>query len=101
VKLRLTLGAAACLFVAVGAFAWLHTGAPGDAACERSRFVGSDGFSAWPPGARCSYGEPVRTDVIVNEWFVAVVGVLLMVFVVASVGLITRTSSGVAARLPR
>lgn len=93
VKVRLTLIVAACLFAAVGAFVWLHTGAFGDALCERSRFVDSSGFSAWPPGARCSYGEPVRTDVIVNGWLTAVVGVLLVAFGVARAGHITRTSS--------
>ena len=93
-KLRLTLVTAACLLVAVGAFVWLHTGAPGDATCERSRFVDSDGFSAWPPGARCSYGEPAHLDVVVNGWFAAVVGGLVVAFAVARGGLITRTSSG-------
>jgi hypothetical protein len=83
VKLRLALIAAACLFVAVGAFVWLHTGAPGDAACERSTFVESDGLSAWPPGARCSYGEPARTDVVVNGWFAAVAGGLAVALAVA------------------
>jgi hypothetical protein len=93
VKVRPTLIVAACLLTAVGAFVWLHTGAFGDASCERSRFVDSDGFSAWPPGARCSYGEPVRTDVGLNGWFAAVVGVLAVAFAVARPGLSTRTSS--------
>ena len=96
VKVRLTLIVAACLFAAVGAFVWLHTGAFGDASCERSRFVDSSGFSAWPPGARCSYGEPVRTDVIVNGWFAAVVCVLVVAFAVACGG--PSTSTGVATR---
>lgn len=80
---RQVLLAAACLLVAVAAFVLLHSGTIGDTACERSRFVSSDGFSAWPPGARCSYGEPARTDVIVNGWFAAVVGVLVVVLAVA------------------
>jgi hypothetical protein len=91
VKLRLTLIVAACSFAAVGAFVWLHTGAFGDASCQRSRFVDSSGFSAWPPGARCRYGEPVRTDVIVNGWFAAVVGVLVVAFVVAHAGALRST----------
>jgi hypothetical protein len=80
VRLQLPLVAAAGLVMAVGAFVVLHSGAPGDATCERSRFVPSSGFSAWPPGARCSFGEPVRTDVIVNAWFAAVVVVLIVAF---------------------
>jgi hypothetical protein len=78
-KVRLFLLAAACL----AAFVWLHTGAPGDAACERVTFTDSSGFSAWPPGARCEYGLPLQTDVVVNEWFAAVIFVAVVVFAVA------------------
>ena len=88
-NVRLVLLAIACSLVAVAAFVWLHSGAPGDAACERSRFVSSSGFSAWPPGARCTYGEPARTDVIVNGWFAAVVGALVCMFVVARAALVS------------
>jgi hypothetical protein len=91
-KLRLVVIAAARLLIAVTAFVLLDSGAPGDATCERSRFVRSSGFSVWPPGARCSYGEPVRTDIIVNGWFAAVVGVLGL-FAVARAALISRTQS--------
>jgi hypothetical protein len=73
---------AACLLIAAAAFVVLHSGALGDAACEGSRFVPSDGFSAWPPGARCDYGEPVRTDVVVNGWFALVAGALVVIFAV-------------------
>jgi hypothetical protein len=69
----------------------LHSGEPGDAACERSRFVRSSGFSAWPPGARCSYGEPVRTDVIVNGWFAGVVVALGFAFAVVRATRISPT----------
>jgi hypothetical protein len=92
-KLRAVLIATTCLLIAVGAFVWLHSGAPGDVTCERSRFVRSSGFSAWPPGARCSYGEPVRSDVVVNGWFAAVVGVLVFMFAVARAMLVSRTQS--------
>jgi hypothetical protein len=93
VKLRLAAAAAASVLVAVAAFVWLHSGAPGDATCERARFVPSSGFSAWPPGARCSYGEPVRTDVIVNAWFAAVLGVLALGLVAARGALMSRAAA--------
>jgi hypothetical protein len=82
-KLRLALVAAACLLVAAVAFVLLHSGARGNATCERLTFVGSGEFSAWPPGARCSYGLPVRTDVVVNDWFFMVVGLLVLGLFVA------------------
>jgi hypothetical protein len=84
VKLRVLLIATAGLLITVGGFVVLHTGAPGDAACERSRFVPSFGLSAWPPGVRCEYGEPVQTDVIVNGWFALVVVAAAVTFVVAA-----------------
>jgi hypothetical protein len=93
VKLRLVLIAAACSLIAAGAFAWLHAGPAGDAACERTRFVESSGFSAWPPGARCDYGEPVRTDIVINGWFAAVIVVMVVVFAMARAALIGRPRS--------
>jgi hypothetical protein len=44
-----------------------------DATYERIRFVPSTGFRG--------YGEPARTEVIVNGRFAAVVGVLVLTFV--------------------
>jgi hypothetical protein len=88
--------AAACLLIA--AFVWLHTGALGDSTCERARFVpSSSGFSVWPPGVRCTYGEPARTDVVVNGWFAVVLGVVLVVFAVAGAISPRRARSGGAA----
>jgi hypothetical protein len=81
--LRTSLLAAACLLLAGLGFVLLHSGAPGDAACERSLFVPSAGFSAWPPGARCEYGEPNQTEVVVNGWFAAVVFALGVAFAAA------------------
>ena len=86
--LRLTLIAACVLIVA---FVWLHTGAAGDATCERARFVSPSEFSIWPPGVRCEYGEPVRADVVINEWFAVVVGAVLIGLVVAR-GELTRSA---------
>jgi len=60
-----------------GAFLFLHTGGRADDVCERERFVPADGLSLWPPGARCSFGEPQRTDVLVNPWLgLALVAIL-------------------------
>jgi hypothetical protein len=51
-----------------GAFLFLHTGERADEVCTRERFVSADGISLWPPGTRCTFGEPSRTDVLVNPW---------------------------------
>lgn len=88
-RLRLTLIVAVSLLIAVGAFVWLHSDARGDAACQRALFVSSDGFSAWPPGARCTYGLPARTDVVMNGWFAAVIVVLILTFVGALMAIIS------------
>jgi hypothetical protein len=61
---------AVCVLLIGGAFLFLHTGGPAEDVCMSERFAGSDGVSLWPPGTRCSYGEPARTDVVVNWWFV-------------------------------
>ena len=90
-RLRLLFLTIACVLIAVGAFIWLHSGGPGDATCERFRFVPSDGFSAWPPGAQCRYGEPMRTDTIINDWFAVVVVALGFLFAVLRATLISRT----------
>jgi hypothetical protein len=61
-----TICLSALLFA--GAFLFLHTGERADGVCKRERFVSADGVSLWPPGARCTFGEPLRTDVLVNPW---------------------------------
>jgi hypothetical protein len=63
--------------VVAAAFVFLHTGARADGVCERERFVPADGLSLWPPGARCSFGEPQATDVLFNPWLALVVLVLV------------------------
>jgi hypothetical protein len=66
-----------CVLLIGGAFLFLHTGERAADVCMSERFAPSDGVSLWPPGARCSYGEPVRTDVVVNWWFVLVSATVL------------------------
>ena len=78
--------AAACLLIAAGAFVWLHSGGRADAACEEARFVHADGFSAWPPGARCTYGLPPRTEVVLNDRFI-LIAVALTILLVVSIAL--------------
>jgi hypothetical protein len=58
-----------CALLLVGAFVFLHTGERADGVCMSERFVTADGASLWPPGTRCTFGEPARTDVLVNPWF--------------------------------
>ena len=70
-----------------GAFAFLHSGARAAALCERERFVHSGELSLWPPGARCSYGEPEIQDILINPWFgMAIIAVALLLLV----GMMTR-----------
>jgi hypothetical protein len=61
-----------------GAFLFLHTGERADAVCMSERFVTADGVSLWPPGTRCTYGEPASTDVLVNWWLGVVLGAVLV-----------------------
>jgi hypothetical protein len=67
-----------CTLLLAGAFLFLHTGARADGVCMRERFVQADGVSLWPPGTRCTYGEPARTDILVNWWFGVVLGAVLV-----------------------
>jgi hypothetical protein len=59
--------------VVLGTFVFWHSGARAAALCERERFVRSGSFSLWPPGARCTYGEPALHDTLLNPWFVGAV----------------------------
>jgi hypothetical protein len=68
--------------VVVASFAFWHSGARAAAVCEREAFVGSGTLSAWPPGARCTFGEPETSDTFLNPWFF---GTLLLVLVLACV----------------
>jgi hypothetical protein len=65
---RLALQVCLVALVLAGAFLFLHTGVRADGLCEPQRFVPADGVSLWPPGTRCTYGEPPRTDVLFHPW---------------------------------
>ena len=63
--------------VVVGTFVFWHSGARAAALCERERFVSSGSLSLWPPGARCTFGEPALHDTLLNPWFVGAVFVVI------------------------
>ena len=66
----------------IASFFMLHTGARADALCLREAFVEGGELSLWPPGARCSFGEPAREGVVLHPAFV---GIALLVVVAAVV----------------
>jgi hypothetical protein len=72
-----------CTLLLAGALLFLHTGGRADSVCMSERFVTADGASFWPPGTRCTFGEPARTDVLVNPWFVLVLVTVLVGSVVS------------------
>jgi hypothetical protein len=63
------------------AFAFMHTGARGRALCRDNGFSGTASLSLWPPGARCSGGEPEISRVELDPSFaLALPAVALLVF---------------------
>ena len=71
----------ACVVGVVAVFLWFHTGARAADLCARDGAAVPSGVSWWPPGARCSGGEPVRTtttfDPVVG---LAIPGIVLLAF---------------------
>jgi hypothetical protein len=64
-----------------GLFAFMHSGSRAAALCERDGGSFAEGLSLWPPGARCSGGEPERTwTTVAPEVPLAIPGVALLVF---------------------
>jgi hypothetical protein len=49
---------AACVLVVAAAFAYMHTGVRAERLCNNHGFSETGSLSAWPPGARCTGGEP-------------------------------------------
>ena len=84
--MRASAVAAATAALLTAAFLVLHTGARGDRLCEREVFVRGGELSLWPPGTRCTYGEPAQTGVELHPIFVTV----LLVVAVAAVVLVPR-----------
>jgi hypothetical protein len=75
-----------CVLVTAGAFAFLHTGSRASALCARGAAV-ADGFSVWPPGVRCSGGEPVQTKITFDA---------TVLFVIPSVALLAFGGAAIA-----
>jgi hypothetical protein len=44
----------------------MHSGARAAGLCLRERFVGDGALSFWPPGARCTFGEPAIQDTVID-----------------------------------
>ena len=65
--------------VVVGSFVFWHTGGRAAALCERERFVNSGSLSLWPPGTRCTFGEPATHDTLLNMWFLATLVVVVVI----------------------
>jgi hypothetical protein len=75
-----------CLLATVGVFVFLHTGSRASNLCARDGSVVPEGLSAWPPGARCSGGEPVRADTKFDTTVLLVVpGIALLAFGAAAI----------------
>jgi hypothetical protein len=97
------LSLAVCVVVAaLVVFVFAHTGSRAAELCARDGSAVPDGLSLWPPGARCSGGEPVHTSTRFNEIVVlAVPTVAMMVFGAAAIGgsvAATRDKTGPARR---
>lgn len=56
--MRRLIPVAAIVVVLVAAFAYMHSGARADKLCAGKGFPASGSLSLWPPGARCTGGEP-------------------------------------------
>jgi hypothetical protein len=81
------------VFLVVAAFLLLHTGSRAAALCERDGSALADGLSLWPPGTRCSGGEPVVTVTRFDVTVVLLVpAAALLVFGAAALREATRAS---------
>jgi hypothetical protein len=76
------------LVALVAAFVFLHTGARASATCRRERFVPGGDLSLWPPGVRCTYGEPAVSDVVISGWFwLAATAIVIAVGIVGALAI--------------
>lgn len=80
---RAVLTVTAFVLVA-GLFVLTHTGAGARGTCEELGAALPDGISLWPPGVRCTGGEPVVEVVRLNGTFVIATAALLFVMYAAA-----------------
>jgi hypothetical protein len=69
---------AACVLVVVAAFAYMHTGVRAERLCTNHGFSGSGSLSAWPPGVRCTGGEPQIEETYFDPVFILPAVAVLM-----------------------
>jgi hypothetical protein len=73
--------AIACAVGALAVFVFLHTGARADGLCVREGAAVPDGLSWWPPGVRCSGGEPAHSKTELDPVvLLAVPGLAVLLF---------------------
>jgi hypothetical protein len=85
----------------VGGFVFWHSGGRADALCLHERFVSWGSLSLWPPGAQCSFGEPVTHDTFLSPWFVGTTFVLLPLAALTGEWVTLRVRSRARARATR
>ena len=87
IRRQVRLSLAVCVAITVAVFVFAHTGSRAAALCARDGSAVPDGLSPWPPGVRCSGGEPQHTstrfDAIV---ILGIPGVVMVVFGAAAIG---------------
>ena len=91
---RLLLPIAACVLVVAAAFAYMHTGARAERLCNTHGFSGTGSLSAWPPGARCTGGEPRIEATYFDPVFILPAIVILML----GGGVVAMRQSGTTGR---
>jgi hypothetical protein len=73
-----------------GMFVLAHSGDSAAATCEELGAALPDGTSLWPPGVRCTGGEPAVEVVRLNRTFVALTPAVMALLVVAGVLAVRR-----------
>ncbi len=80
--------------VFASAFVYMHSGPRAENLCAGKGFSGTGAFSLWPPGARCTGGEPAIEQVAFDPIFILpAVAILLLIS-----GALALRQSGAAGR---
>jgi hypothetical protein len=80
--------------VFAAAFVYMHSGARAENLCAGKGFSGTGTFSLWPPGARCTGGEPQIEQIAFDPVFILPAVVILML----AAGALALRQSGTAGR---